>query len=165
MHPGVRVMSTSLTGSQNDTGMPTLGKGVVHVHKILRGLLVSSSLDDTRKPPIVIGNRQDQQISVIGFINRPTQLAWTGIEKTIRNRSMKHPLLCIDNCFFMPLNFLIISIAAIVFLAIVCRYFPIISEPRWRVRSPFGKLPFFDGIILYGLVIMPILVLLKIWAE
>jgi len=64
---------------------------------------------------------------------------------------MKAPLLHIDKPFFTPVDFFIVSMAVIVFLSVIFRYFPSIPEPKWRFRSPLGKLPFFDGVVLYGL--------------
>ncbi|KJV90013.1 hypothetical protein RBEAN4_1009 [Rickettsia bellii str. RML An4] len=50
--------------------MPALGQKQI----ICLGLLVSAiGLGTTFTPPIVIGNKHFQQISVIGFTNLPTQ--------------------------------------------------------------------------------------------
>ena len=64
---------------------------------------------------------------------------------------MNPPLLNIDGSFRYPLDFLIVLMVAIVFLAMSLRYIPGIPEPDLRFKSPFGKLPFFDGVVLYGL--------------
>jgi len=153
IHPGVRVTSTSLTGSQNDTGMPILGKGVVHLHKMLLGLLVSSSLEDTLRPPIVMGNKQDQQMSVIGFTNRPTQFAWTGIDNRVKNEiTNTRPFNTL--IFFKMLDLLFFFVGVILLLSLIFRQTSLIPEPRLPVRTPFGKLPFFDGVILYAAFII-----------
>jgi hypothetical protein len=67
----VLVTSTSLTGSQKDIGIPTLGIGDPQVHKISFAFGVSSPDGDTFIPHIVIGNIQLQQISDTGFTNLP----------------------------------------------------------------------------------------------
>jgi hypothetical protein len=69
--------------------MPILTQGglcIGHLHKMLRGFSVSSTresspADDTRIPPMVMGNKHDQQISVMGLTNRPTQLAFPEEER------------------------------------------------------------------------------------
>ena len=43
----------------------------------------------------------------------------------------------------------------------VLRYAPLIPEPEFPLKTPFGKLPFFDGVILYNLVIFILLCLVK----
>lgn len=75
---GVRVTSTNRAGSQKVTGNPTRwygGIGIGHVHKGARAFGVSSPEDETVIPPMVMGKRQDQQISVIGLTKRPVQVA------------------------------------------------------------------------------------------
>jgi len=72
------VTSTSLTGSQNPTGTPgTIGKGGLGQKQgIVVGLWVSSRpLLLMFTGPIVIGNKHDQQISVIGLTKRPEHVA------------------------------------------------------------------------------------------
>lgn len=69
------VTSINLAGSQNDIGSPILGIGDPHVQITLLGFPVSSLPGDTRTPQIVIGNKQLQLMSVIGFTNLPVHLA------------------------------------------------------------------------------------------
>lgn len=67
----------SLTGSQNEMGIPGTGVGkggLGHQQMTCLGLGVSSPLA-TVMPEIVIGKIHFQHMSVIGFTNRPTQLA------------------------------------------------------------------------------------------
>jgi hypothetical protein len=117
-----------------------------------------------RIPPRVIGNRQDQQISVIGFTKRPTQLAWTGKQKLIKNNPMeeivfkllKKPLAACSLTSFLVLLALLVSVAA------VLRYIPSIPEPCFPIKTPFGKLPFFDGVILYGAALLVLLSVLTL---
>jgi len=77
MQKGVRVMSTSLAGSQNPMGTPGTGMGMGGFgqrHKIFPGLGVSSLPEPpTLTGPIVIGKRHDQQMSVTGLTKRPGQ--------------------------------------------------------------------------------------------
>ena len=47
---------------------------------------------------------------------------------------------------------LIIISAAVTFLAGILRYSAIVPEPGRPLKTPFGKLRFFDGIALYGIV-------------
>ena len=60
------------------------------------------------------------------------------------------------------LNFLTFMVGLIVVLAGIFRHIPAIPEPSLRFRMPFGKLPFFDGIVLYGLMIIFVLINIKI---
>src|SRR5258708_2070857 len=82
MQKGTRVTSTRRTGSQNPTGMPGTRPGMGglgHQQGIWLGLSVSCLPPAfTFTGPIVIGNRHDQQISVMGFTNRPGQAAFRG---------------------------------------------------------------------------------------
>ena len=55
------------------------------------------------------------------------------------------------------LSFLTLSVGLVVVLAGIFRHFPAIPEPDLPIRMPFGKLPFFDGIVLYGLLIILVL--------
>lgn len=71
--------STSLTGSQNEIGIPTRGIGLEHVQSTLRAFGVSSPFLETRMPAMVIGKIQLQQISVTGLINLPTHLLSTEV--------------------------------------------------------------------------------------
>lgn len=52
------------------------------------------------------------------------------------------------------LDFLAISLGAEVLFALVARHIPALPEPELPVKTPFGKLPFFDGVVLYGVVIL-----------
>jgi hypothetical protein len=79
----VRVTSINLAGSQKDIGIPIRGTGLPQLHIIWRGLPVSSLPGDTLSPPIVIGNKQLQHMSVIGFTNLPLHLAKHSREKII----------------------------------------------------------------------------------
>jgi hypothetical protein len=162
MHPGVRVTSTSRTGSQNETGIPTLGIGSVHLHKILFGLLVSSPSDDTRKPPMVMGNKQDQHTSDIGFTKRPTHLAWTGIESMINIEAINIKPFSDLNLFKM-LDTLLLSLSALFLLSLLLRQTSLITEPRRLIKSPFGKLLFFDGVALYAAFIILCLFLIQLF--
>ena len=45
------------------------------------------------------------------------------------------------------------------FFATIARHTPAIPEPELPLKTPFGKLPFFDGIILYGAFILILLAL------
>ena len=74
---------------------------------------------------------------------------------------MKVPLLHMDKALLTPLDTLIVAVAVLVFLAMIFRYFPNIPEPNWRFRSPVGKLPFFDGVVLYGLAFILICFTIK----
>ena len=124
------------------------------VHKIFLELGVSSPLGDTLNPPIVMGNKHDQQTSVMGLRKRPTHFAWTGKVKLIKNRTMIETFL---KCFEPASSFLTFSLMVLGFLvglASVFRYIPSIPEPSWPIKTPFGKLPFFDGVILYGAVML-----------
>jgi hypothetical protein len=62
------------TGSQNDIGIPIRGGSLQKQIGVL-GVLVSSGPLATWIPAIVIGNKHFQQMSVMGFTNRPTQSA------------------------------------------------------------------------------------------
>jgi len=112
---------------------------------------------------MVIGKTHFQQTSVIGLTNLPTQLAWTNEEKKLKKRSMKDTLLHnnMDKSFWTPFDFLMVSIVTFVFLAMVLRYFPSIPEPNWRFRSPMGRLPFFDGVVIYGLALTLVCFIIK----
>jgi hypothetical protein len=79
----VRVTSINLAGSQNDMGIPIRGTGLPQLQIIWRGLPVSSLPGDTRSPPIVMGNRQLQHMSVMGFTNLPLHFAKHSREKII----------------------------------------------------------------------------------
>lgn len=48
-------------------------------------------------------------------------------------------------------------VAFLTLLTIVLRLAPAIPEPELPIKTPFGKLPFFDGVILYGFVILILL--------
>ena len=69
----------------------------------------------------------------------------------IRNKKMEHALIHSFNPITAPLNFFALVVGAIVLLAWVFRHIPSIPEPDMRLRMPFGKVPFFDGVVLYGL--------------
>jgi hypothetical protein len=107
-----------------------------------------------------MGNRHDQQISVIGLTNRPTQLPWTGAEKLIKNRAMEHTMIPLFKISTI-LTFGICFAGFTVVVALVCRFMPFFPEPELPVKTPFGKLPFFDSVILYGVVILILLGLLN----
>jgi hypothetical protein len=96
----------------------------------------------------------------MGLTNLPTQLPWTGAEKLIKSREMKDiiiPLFKINTI----LTFGICFAGFTVFVALVCRFMPFFPEPELPVKTPFGKLPFFDGIVLYGFIILILLGLLN----
>jgi hypothetical protein len=102
-------------------------------------------------------------MSVIGLTNRPTQLlAWTGREKTNINSIMEDTYLHFLNPCSAILNFLAISLGVLVFFAVIARLIPAVPEPELPVKTPFGKLPFFDGIVLYGAIILILLGLLNV---
>lgn len=71
------MISTNLTGSQNPIGMPGTGTGkggFGQRQRICPGLGVSSLPPAlTFTGPMVIGKRQDQQMSLIGLTNLPGQ--------------------------------------------------------------------------------------------
>ena len=74
MQNGVRVTSTSRTGSQKPIATPTRG-GLLQKHTGEDGLAVSGWPSETRvAEPSVSGNMQLQQMSVIGFMNLPWQV-------------------------------------------------------------------------------------------
>lgn len=58
--------------------------------------------------------------------------------------------------FGMGLTGLIVS------LVVVFRFIPSLPEPELPIKTPFGRLLFFDGIILYGVVILILLGLLDL---
>ncbi len=53
-------------------------------------------------------------------------------------------------------------IIALMGTAFICRYIPAIPEPARPLKTPFGKVLFFDGVLLYGAMVMVFLSLLKI---
>jgi hypothetical protein len=64
------------------------------------------------------------------------------------------------------MGFSIFSIAigfvlSIVCLAIIGRFGAFFSEPEHPIKTPFGKLPFFDGIIVYGIVLALLVMVLQ----
>jgi hypothetical protein len=63
---------------------------------------------------------------------------------------------------FLNLSSFSLLVGLLIVLATIFRFKPLFPEPEIPVRTPFGKLPFFDGIILYGLVILILLGFLKI---
>lgn len=68
--------STKRTGSQKPTGIPGIGTGLgkrLQKHKGKLGLVVSSLPSEIATGPSVIGNKQDQHISLMGLTKRPTQ--------------------------------------------------------------------------------------------
>src|SRR3546814_463284 len=70
-HHGFMLTSASRTGSQKPIAIPGLRP---HRHTGRSGLSGSGRLDgQMSSPPIEIGNRQDQQISVIGLTKLPVQ--------------------------------------------------------------------------------------------
>jgi len=101
---------------------------------------------------MVKGKTHFQQTSVIGLTNLPTQFAWTETQKKLKKISMNPHLLYIEESLWSPLEILTILMVAIVFFAMVFRHIPAIPEPNLRFRSPIGKLPFFDGVVIYGLM-------------
>lgn len=80
----------------------------------------------------------------------------------IKNKSMKDMLIQSLNPNNSLLNFLTFMVGLIVILAGIFRHIPAIPEPNLRLRMPFGKLPFFDGIVLYGLLIVLLLINIKV---
>jgi hypothetical protein len=126
----------------------------------VRGFSVSSPDAETRIPPIVIGNKHDQQISVMGLTNLPTQLAWTEKENKLKNTNTDKMItpLCKLSESVLDLTALIVFI--LVAFAFVFKNIPSIPEPSLRIKSPFGKLPFFDGIIWYGGAILLFLLIM-----
>lgn len=126
----------------------------------VRGLSVSSPEADTRMPPMVMGNIHDQQISVMGLTNRPTQLAWTGTQKSNKNSEINN----IDFSFRLDkamINLFALLVSITVVWAIILKRLPAVPELEWPIKTPFGKLRFFDGIILYGFVILILLALIS----
>jgi hypothetical protein len=77
IHIGDLVTSTNLTGSQKPIGIPGTGTGIPGLgqkHNIFLDEFVSAiGLPTIFTPPIVIGNKHFQHISVIGLTNLPTQ--------------------------------------------------------------------------------------------
>jgi len=59
----------------------------------------------------------------------------------------------------LNLFFLLVSIAAL--LAIIGKFLPAVPELELPVKTPFGKLRFFDGVILYSFVILVLLILIS----
>jgi hypothetical protein len=47
-------------------------------------------------------------------------------------------------------------------LSCILRYSPFIPEPEFPLKTPFGKLPFFDGIALYGVITFLLLGLARV---
>ncbi len=115
----------------------------------------------TSIPMIVKGNTHFQHISVMGLTKRPTQFPCTGNEKHIKNIAMKDILIQFLNPSSSFLNFLTFMVGLIVVLAGIFRHIPAIPEPDLRISMPFGKIPFFDGVFLYGLLIILVLVNIK----
>ena len=76
---GFFVTSINLNGSQNPTLRPILTKGgarMGHEHIGDEGFFVSGLLEgQTETEPIEIGNKQDQQMSVMGLTNFPPHCA------------------------------------------------------------------------------------------
>lgn len=126
----------------------------------VRGFSVSSPEAETRMPPMVMGKIHDQQISVMGLTKRPTQLAWTGAQKS--NKSKR-----INNNDFSPrldkamINLFALLVSITVVLAIILKRLPSVPEPECPIKTPFGKLRFFDGVILYGFFILILLALVS----
>lgn len=52
------------------------------------------------------------------------------------------------------LDILLVFTSCVVLLGGVFRHTSLIREPSCPIKTPFGKLPFFDGVILYGLFII-----------
>jgi hypothetical protein len=116
----------------------------------------------TSIPIIVKGKTHFQQISVTGLTKRPTQLACTGREKKSKNKNMMDMLLESLNPSSSFLNFLTLLVGLIVVLAGIFRHIPAVPEPNLRITMPFGKIPFFDGVFLYGLFIILVLISIKL---
>ena len=55
------------------------------------------------------------------------------------------------------LTVLMAVIGVITFLAGTLRYTSLIPELKFPFKTPFGKLPFFDGVFLYGMVTLLLL--------
>jgi hypothetical protein len=62
----------------------------------------------------------------------------------------------LNACKTMP-GFLAATLGAGVLFALIARHIPAFPEPELPVKTPFGKLPFFDGVVLYGVVILLLL--------
>jgi hypothetical protein len=145
--------------------MPGTGKlkgGLLHTHTGNCGTGGLALPFTTSAPIIVRGNTHFQQISVTGLTKRPTQFPCTGKDEMIKNKNMKDMLIQFLNPSNSLLNFLTLVVGLIVLLAGIFRHIPAIPEPDLRLRMPFGKLPFFDGIVLYGLFIVLLLINLKV---
>jgi hypothetical protein len=106
---GMRVTSTSLAGSQNPIGIPGTGVGSGgrgQKHGMVLGFSISSRPPAlTFTGPIERGNKQDQQISVIGLTNRPGHdcvkaVVLKGI--TIKNHVRRYT--CMQNHAFLHNN-------------------------------------------------------------
>lgn len=132
-----------------------------HRHTGVRGFSVSSPEAETRIPPMVIGNMQDQQISVMGLTNFPTQLAWIGNERIFKNANTYKMTAPFSQFSDSVLDMIALSVLIMVAFAFVFKNIPSIPEPTFRIRSPFGKLPFFDGIIWYGGTILLLLLIVN----
>ena len=59
------------------------------------------------------------------------------------------------------ISFLVFLMGAVVVSATVFRYMSAIPEPELPIGTPFGKLRFFDGVILYGFVILVLLAMIS----
>src|SRR5690242_7462503 len=85
---GVRVTSTSRTGSQKPIDTPILG-GLLQKHTGDAGLAISSCPSERMDAdPIDIGNIQLQQMSVIGFMKRPWHVGPADAEGIISMAAM-----------------------------------------------------------------------------
>ena len=104
-------------------------------------------------PMIVNGNTHFQHTSVRGFTNRPTQFAWTGSENLTKRRIMDSPFMNMST-LLSPLNLMTVLAGVLVFVAAVCRSVPSIPEPEYPLLTPFGKVPFFDGVVVYSLFVL-----------
>ena len=65
----------------------------------------------------------------------------------------------------MVLIDLILLIGSCVVSSFVLRHIPAVPEPKIRLKTPFGKLPFFDGVILYGsfmLILLGVVTILQV---
>ena len=60
----------------------------------------------------------------------------------------------INNGFFTGV---LTFIGLITFLAGTLRYTPLVPELKFPLKTPFGKLPFFDGVFLYGIITLLLL--------
>ncbi len=70
---------------------------------------------------------------------------------------MENACLHFLNACEIILDFLATGLGAGILFALVARHIPAFPEPELPVKTPFGKLPFFDGVVLYGVVILLLL--------